>query len=404
MNPHRYAWGAAYDFSFAAVIAGATLVGTMFSRDPKRVPWTGLTVVWVLWIVWMCVTTLFALVPDVAIPEWDRAMKIQLMAFVTLIVVNTRERLHALVWAIAAALGFFGIKGGLFTIATGGENMVWGPPDSFISGNNSLALALVMAFPLMRYLQLNTEQRWIRLGLSAVMALTVLSVLASYSRGAFLAILAMGGFLLLKSRKKGAILVVLLIALPATLAIFPEKWFERIETIAEYDQDASALGRINAWWFAYNVASERPVVGGGYGAFNPDLFTRYAPVPDDYHDAHSIYFEVLGEHGFTGLALFLLLGWLSFRSASGTMSRARDRPDLRWAYDLAAMVQVAIIGYAVGGAFLGLAYFDLYYHLVAIALLTRMLVERAPISSAAAPSPPWKARTQVLSSRTGDAR
>jgi probable O-glycosylation ligase (exosortase A-associated) len=208
------------------------------------------------------------------------------------------------------------------------------------------------------------------------MMLSVLSIFASYSRGAVLAVAAMGLFMLLKSRKKKLIILVALVALPVMLSFMPEKWFERLDTVKTYEQDASALGRINAWWFAFNVAVERPLIGGGYDVFDPELFKRYAPEPENFHDAHSIYFQVLGEHGFVGLILFVLLGWLAFRSATWTIRHTKELAELTWARDLASMVQVSIIGYAVGGAFLGLAYFDLYYHLVAIVLLTQAYVSR----------------------------
>jgi probable O-glycosylation ligase (exosortase A-associated) len=376
MNPHRYTWGLAYDFPFAAVIAGTTLTGLMFSRESRRIPWNGLTYTWVVFILWMCFTTLFALVPVDAVNEWDRSMKIQLMTFVTLMLVNSRERLNALVWTIVISLGFFGIKGGIFTFISHGEDMVFGPPDSFIAGNNSLALALVMIFPLMRYLQLNTESRLLRFGLAGTMALSTLAVLASYSRGAFVAIAAMGVFLFLKSRKKAMVFLAALILIPTVFAFMPEKWYERIETIEAYNQDASFLGRVNAWWFAYNLAKDRPIVGGGFATFDKELFKRYAPEPDNFHDSHSIYFEVLGEHGFVGLALFLALWVLAFRRAGRATQLARDRPEFFWARDLGAMVQVSMIGFAVGGAFLGLAYFDLYYHLIALGLLASTLVEK----------------------------
>ena len=49
---------------------------------------------------------------------------------------------------------------------------------------------------------------------------------------------------------------------------------------------------------------------------------------------------------------------------------------MHWARNLAAMLQVSIVGYAVGGAFLGLAYFDLYYHLVAMMVIAQVVANR----------------------------
>lgn len=377
MNPHRLTYGFAYDFQFAAVIGAVTLAALLFWKEPKRIPWTPLTVVWLLFVVWISFTTLFALVPGDANAEWIRTIKIQFMTLVTIVVMTTRERLNALVWIIVLSLGFYGIKGGIFTFLTGGEQMVFGPEGSFIAGNNSLAVALIMTVPLMRYLQLSSNSRLVRYGLTGAMLLSAVAILASYSRGALVGAIAMALFLFLKSRKKGMIMLIAIIAIPVILSFMPEKWYGRVQTIETYQEDASLQGRQNAWGFAYNIAKERPVIGGGFAVFDPDLFRRYAPNPENFHDSHSIYFEVLGEQGFVGLGLFLVLGFLTLRSAAWIIRQVKQREDLRWAGDLAAMVQASIIGYAVGGAFLGLAYFDLYYHLVAMIVLTRLVVERA---------------------------
>jgi putative inorganic carbon (HCO3(-)) transporter len=377
MNPHRLTYGYAYDFQFAAVIGAVTLASLLFWKEPKRIPLTPLTVVWLMFVLWISLTTLFALIPNDANVEWMRTIKIQLMTFVTIMVMTTRERLNALVWIIVFSLGFFGIKGGIFALLTGGELMVFGPEGSFIAGNNSLAVALIMTVPLMRYLQLSSNSRLVRYGLTGAMLLSALAILASYSRGAFVAVIAMALFLFFKSRKKGMIALIAIVTIPVILSFMPEKWYERTQTIETYQEDKSLQGRQNAWGFAYNIAKERPLIGGGFAVFDPNLFLRYAPDPEDFHDSHSIYFEVLGEQGFVGLGLFLALGFLTLRSATWIIQQVKQREDLRWAGDLAAMVQVGLVGYAVGGAFLGLAYFDLYYHLIAMIVLTRLIVERS---------------------------
>lgn len=375
MNPHRLTWGFAYDFPFAQVVALATLAALFFSAEPKRWHWKGTTVIWLALIVWMNVTTLFALMPEYAYEEWNRTMKIQLIALLTVLVMGSRERINALVWTIALSLAFFGVKGGLFSVLTGGNYLVFGPPGSFIEDNNALALALIMVLPLLRYLQLTVSRRILRWGLVVAMILTAVAVLTSYSRGAFLAGTVMALFLVLKSRHRVPLLAALMLVLPVMLAMMPDAWLDRMHSIENYQEDGSAMGRINAWWFAFNLALDRPVVGGGFNVFDPTLFFRYAPNPLDFHDAHSIYFEMLAEHGFVGLALFLTLGLLALRMGSWVIRNAKKYPELAWARDLAAMLQVSLVGYAVGGAFLGLAYFDLYYHLIALMVLLRGVVE-----------------------------
>ncbi|MCX7893478.1 MAG: putative O-glycosylation ligase, exosortase A system-associated, partial [Burkholderiales bacterium] len=376
MNPHKLAWGFAYSMPFALMVALATLVGLLFSREPKKFPVTRETVVLLLFFGWMFVTTNTAFFPELAWPQFEKVAKILLMTFVTLILINTREKLDAMIWVIVLSIGFFGVKGGLFTIATGGSHRVYGPATSFIAGNNEVALALVMIIPLMRYLQLQAKRALVRHGLSAAMFLSAIAAIGSQSRGALLAIVAMGGFLWLKSRGKVLTGVLILAATAVIASLMPESWYERMRTIETYQQDASALGRINAWWVAFNVASARPLVGGGFEMFQAPTFQNYAPEPSRVHDVHSIYFEVLGEHGFVGLTLFLLLYAFAWFTARRIARAARKEPSLKPYGDLALMLQVSLVGYAVGGAFLGLGYFDLPYHLVSALVIAAILLER----------------------------
>lgn len=374
MNPHRLTWGFAYDFPFAQIVGLVTIVAMLFDREKKHFPLTGLTGIWIALILWMNVTTLFALEPDYAWHAWDRTMKIQLFSIVSLILMKEPKRLHYLVCTIVICVGFFGVKGGIFSVLTGGQYLVWGPPGSFIEGNNAMGLAMVMVIPLMWYLARHTQKKYLRLAIYASIGITSLAILTTHSRGALLAIAGMLLFVWFKSRKKAWLGIVLIVAVPVYWLAMPQEWRDRMETISEYEQDGSAMGRINAWYFAYEIAKDRPLVGGGFDTFTPRLFQKYAPQPEDFHDAHSIYFEVLGEHGFVGLALFLGLGLAAMRTAGRTASAARLSPDTLWISDLAAMLQASIIGYAIGGGFLGLAYFDLYYHLVVIIILLRSIL------------------------------
>lgn len=376
MNPHRLAWGEAYNYPVAAAVGGVTLVGLLFYKQRKSIPWNPVTITLVLFIAWMSLTTLVALVPMDAELKWMRTMKILLMTLVTLMLMQTRTRITWLIAIIAASLSFYGIKGGIFSILLGGNYKVYGPPETFIADNNTLALALVMIIPFLRYLQMATDRMWLKLVLGVVMLLDIFSVIASYSRGAFLAISAMLLLMFLKSQRKFATLLFFLLMTPVVLSVIPDEWYARMDTLGAYQQDRSAQGRLNAWSFAFNLAKDRPLVGGGFETFSADLFKRYAPDPDFYQGPHSIYFEVLGEQGFVGLLLFVLLGVLAYRSGVWTARNTRGDPSMKWASDLSNMMCVSLVGYAVGGAFLGLAYFDLYYHIVAILVLTRYMVEK----------------------------
>ena len=378
MNPHRLAWGFAFAMPFAVIVGLVTLLGFMASKEPKKFPVTPVTVTLILLVIWMNISAVFALPANGSYvwQQWDKVMKIHFFLAITMMIMYTAERIRWLTWVATLSIAFYGVKGGVFTLTTGGGSMVLGPDGSFISGNTEISLAITMVMPLLRYLQLQTTSRWIRWGLWGCIALCAAAVLGSHSRGGMLALAAMGGFLWIKSRKKVVLGMGIALVAASMLSFMPDSWFARMDTINTYEQDASAMGRINAWHFAFNLAKDRPLTGGGFGVATDESFARWAPNPLDVHDMHSIWFQVLGEQGFVGLGLFLILWWLTWRLAAGIIKSCKARKELRWAGDLAAMIQVSYIGYWVGGSFLGLAYWDLPYVLMAILVLTRAVVDQ----------------------------
>jgi putative inorganic carbon (HCO3(-)) transporter len=378
MNPHRLTYGAAYSFPFAALVAAITFASLLFSKQPKRFPMNAVTGTLMIFMTWMTVTSLTSLEPVLAWPEWGRVMKTLVMALLTMTILNTKKDIQSFAWIIALSLGFYGLKGGVFTILSGGTSHVLGPEGSYIEDNNAIALALIMTVPIIWYLRLYAPKKWMRTAFTGLTLFTAIAAVGSYSRGALLAGGAIFFSLWLRSKYKLRSGIVLLMIVPLVYLVMPAQWFGRMETIDNYQEDSSALGRINAWHFATNVASSN-FLGGGYKVFTPQLFMVYAPEPQNFHAAHSIYFQVLGEHGFIGLGLFLLLMFFAWRTGTRVVKFCKGNDELKWAHDLAAMCQVSIIGYAIGGAFLTLAYYDLYYCIIILLVaLEKLLLMKRP--------------------------
>ncbi len=400
MNPHKLAFGFAYNAPFAAAAAGAALISIVFSRNQLKWTLSPPVVALIIFVAWMCLTTATAFHPALSWVQLNKVLKIQLMTMVAIAALRERKHIEIFVWVNVLSLGFYGFKGGIFTIATGGNSRVWGPPGGFIEGNNEIALALVMAIPLMNYLRMVMANPWVRAGLLATMFLSAVAALGTQSRGALLALSAMGFVLWVRSDKKFVTGVTVALAAVALLAFMPESWEQRMNTIVNYQQDGSALGRLNAWTMTYRLANDR-FFGGGYEIYTPQLFAMYAPVPDDLHVAHSIYFSVLGEHGYVGLVLFLLIWLLAFRSVTKIRKEAKLHEKAQWAYHLAGMCQVSLVGYAVGGAFLSLAYFDLPYNILVVLIITqRWLQEKRwvtePVGAFGAAAPKSRLRAAAI--------
>ncbi len=374
MNPHRLTWGFAYDFAFAQIVVIATFVSLFLSKDPKRFPINPFTILTILFVIWMGITTVFALLPEDAQSHFIKILKVQFGILVTLLLIDTREKIIQLVWVIALSIGFFGIKGGIFTISTGGGSRVWGPPGSFIEDNNELGLALLMILPLFYFLYKQLDRKWMRWGMLAAMVLISVSIIGSQSRGCMLAGLAVAFFFWLKSSNKFPMTIAIAVLLSGLLAFAPQTWYDRMDTISKYEEDNSAMGRINAWGYAFNVANSR-LTGAGYNSYSYETFYIYAPDPGDVHAAHSIYFGVLADHGWIGLILFLSLLYISWKNAVWIIRHCRGFEQHDWLVDLAKMLQISLIAYASGGAFYSLAYFDLPWHVMALLMILRTQAE-----------------------------
>lgn len=387
MNPHRMGWGFAYEFPFA-MIAAITLVISMAINPSKvRMPKGGAIVLLMCFVLWMGMTTRGAMLFDDSFTRYVAVLKVLMMTFVVASVVRTREEIVGLVLVCAGSLAYFGVKGGIFTIMTGGAYHVWGPPGAVVEGNNELAVALIITVPLLYYLAAQVSlikqfpfmkhfsEKWIHRGLYVAIALCMISALGSQSRGALLSIAAMSGVFWWRSKSKIAIGIMILVVGVFALMFMPETWTARMNTIGTYQEDASAMGRINAWTTAINIANDR-FLGAGFEMASPIVYQRYAPDPAVVLVAHSIYFSVLGEHGYIGLLLYLGFWLATYSMAGRIMRRTAGRVELHWVYLLGSMTKVSMVGFAVGGAFLNLAYWDMPYYIMVILVCTeRWLVE-----------------------------
>lgn len=386
MNPHRLAWGFAYYTPFAAVAGGATLLSLILTRDKLQMPRDPPVAVLFALVLWMCITTALAIDPASSWDELWRILKIQLMVFVAFAALHSRKHIELFIWVNVLSIGFYGFKGGIFSILTGGSGRVWGPPGGFIEGNNELAVALVMIIPLMHYLRAVSTRRLVRFGLLALTVLTAVSVLGTQSRGALLAIMAMTLVLWVRLKKK-VLAGITIAALGIGLVTFmPASWEERMGTIQTYEEDGSAMSRLVAWRMTINLANDRPW-GGGFAIYTRSVYDRYMPESTLPQAAHSIYFSMLGEHGYVGLLLFVLLFVLSFRLAGRMRQTALlHGRETAWVHLLASMCQVSIVGYAVGGAFLSLAYYDFAYNVVVMLVVAnRWMAERGWVNESHGP-------------------
>jgi putative inorganic carbon (HCO3(-)) transporter len=373
-NPHQEAFGIVTSLPLNFIIASVTILAILIGKERQLLPIKPLTILLLVFLAWITFNSFFAFDPGWSWPYWSRTWKIFAFGLVVAATANSRVRLYSLVWISVISLFYYGVKGGLFTIATGGSYHVYGPPGTIIGDNNQLAVALLMTLPLANYLRNQVQSKYVATALLVSSILTVIAVIGTYSRGALIGLGVLGVLMLLRTRNRFLYLAVVAILGVFAFSFMPSGYFNRMHSIGNAEDDSSFTGRLMAWRVAYMYASDHFPFGAGF--YGPQLGTLFhAYFPNEYlHAAHSIYFQVLGEHGFIGLSIYLILIAVSFATCTQSIRRSRNIPSLQWARDLAVALQASLLVFCVSGAALSMAYYDLFIIEVAMLIPLRELI------------------------------
>ncbi len=393
-NPHRYAWGIArYGFfQPALIIAVPTLIGAIFAPKNSRLLMRETVLLASLWA-WFTFTTIYiSTVFEFAGHVQDANLhllevsKILLMTFITILLVTSKQKLRILVLVILASFGLKALFAAVFYLKTGGEFQIWGPEGSFIYDNNDFALAMNMAIPMFFYMAREQSSFWVKIGLRTLMVCAVVCVIGTYSRGGLVALTAITLGLVAKSRHKAIIFILVSIAVVAVLMFTTAKWHDRMSEFLQGNLDQSANSRLVAWGGGWNLALEYPITGGGFDVYtDKGIFPTFVPprlrnklygLSGGLHSSHSVYFELLGEQGFVGLGLFVLLIVSCFQSLRKLRKQSRMYSELSWVEPYTHMFELTILAYLVNGITLGRAYFDFLYQVVALVVVVKVLAEQ----------------------------
>jgi putative inorganic carbon (hco3(-)) transporter len=380
-----------------ALVMGAAAIGAYLLLDRRSPPRVGAVTVLTLGLaLWVTLTGIWAEVPVAAWEKWDWAVKSILFSAFIPFVIRSRNQIEAFlqvcVFALAANLIPYGAK----TILTGGG---YGYDFGLLRGNSllgeggTLATAALLTIPPILFLRNHSKivplNRLTRFGYLALVIFALATVIGTHERTGLVGILVLGAFVWVQSKRK--ILVGALCAAGATVIIMSASasWFERMGTIQNYQQDTSAQTRLLVWEWTFNYALDHPL-GGGFDAYR--INTIVHPATPETGEArvemarafHSSYFEVLGEHGWVGLALFLALIAATLRELRRVIRQCADEPNLVWCSDCASALKTSLFVLIACGAFIGIAFQPFYFYLFALSVSLREYVRRSSIES----SPP----------------
>jgi probable O-glycosylation ligase (exosortase A-associated) len=392
LNPQAYTWTAWDAFPWAVAAAVPTLLGMLvFDRKFDRLMVREVWLLGILWA-WFTVTTIVSMqTPEFAHHafdtwvKWKFVSKIMLMTICTIPIINSFARLRYLALTIAGCFGLYVLKSLPFIIYTGGTQRLYGPERSMIADNTDFGLALNMTLPFYFFLAQAETKPWVKRLFAFLFVVTIPAILFTYSRGALVGLAVVLAVMFLRARRRILIVPVILVGIVIALYFAPAAWQDRMNPNKENAVDASAQSRLYAWAYARALAADFPVTGGGFETFTEELYQRYWPGEIfAIYGPHSVYFQVLAEHGFIGLALYLALVLSCFASAWRIGRTARSRGDQEVAL-YAQMFQMSLVGFLISGIFLGLAYFDYFFTIVAcIIVVGRAAKDRWAVKDRAA--------------------
>ncbi|MFV0276755.1 MAG: putative O-glycosylation ligase, exosortase A system-associated [Parahaliea sp.] len=393
--PSEWAFGFSQTFRLNFAIVLITAAAFFLSprerkreREQRESPFYGLSFLVLLFGFWTLVSTATNLssTPGWVWSYWSQFAKVLLLFFFITWVLRSYIHIHTLIWAIVLAISSYAAMEAVKFILSGGGHRITGRAG-IISDRNDLAVAINMCIPLVIYLIGTTRHKLLKLGLYGLLFLNVISIVGTYSRGGFIGLSILAVAFWLKSRYKLVLALVAVMMIPVAVQFAPEDWKARQQTVSTASQeDGSFIGRLWAWKVSTMIAMDHPLTGGGFGAvMEPNVWSYYAPFTPTFGPidtppipswvvpkaAHNIFFQVLGDHGMVGLALFLsilaLTFWTNLRNTAAARKAGSD-----WCVKLCNAITLALVGYGITGANVSLAYFDLLYAIVGVVVVVRM--------------------------------
>ena len=331
-----------------------------------------------LLMVYCYITTLTADFPVEALTKWEWVWKALAFAIFLPLTLRTKLRIEALLLVMILSLSSIVIVGGIKTLASGGGG--YGELNLMVSNNTGLfegsiisAVSICVVPIILWFSKYGTIFRpdWrVKLFCYALVFACLLMPIGTSARTGLLCV-ALLAVLMLRDVKRrmlylGGLAVFGLVAMP----LLPSSFTQRMDTIRTYKGDASASTRIAVWQWTLDYVKDHPF-GGGFEAYRQNHI-RYDVISmsgtkdnatvnralevDKARAYHSAYFEMLGEQGYLGLALWLLIHLTGLFRMEVIRQRYRKAPpDQAWITPLASALQHSHLIYLLGAAFVGIA-------------------------------------------------
>ena len=397
--PQKIGWGFIQSLPVSLIAFAAAFAGWLFldnkhgSRFTLRQALIGALLV-------ICgISTLSAAYPVAAWTKWDWVWKALVFAMFLPLTLRTKLRIEAAALIMVLSIATIVINGGLKTALGGGGYGVLAllvREDAGLYEGSILSTAAIATIPLALWLARHGtifKPDWRVYGFVAGLVFACLLIPVGTAARTGLVCAAVLAVLLLRSvRYKFVYAGIAAVAMVAAVPFLPQRYLDRMSTITEYQGDESASTRVQVWMWTLDYVKDHPF-GGGFDAYLGNSFTyqtrkvvgegnvqtiEYNEVTDKGRAYHSAYFEMLGEQGWLGLFLWLLLHGLGVWQMERIRWRFARREDGRksWQWGLATSLQQSQIVYLVGALFVGIAYQPFIFMLVGLQCALWSYVQR----------------------------
>jgi probable O-glycosylation ligase (exosortase A-associated) len=313
----------------------------------------------------------FALDPTRAYGAFVEYLKVVLMFIIMVNVVRTNTRLMmlvALILLISCGLSIGALHDYIIgNFALNGQR-IEGLVGGLFSNPNDLALHLVTFAPISFVSALSTRSLIKKLLFLSATVIVITGIMATFSRGGFIGLLAVTLFLAWKLASRHRILVFAggLLLVTTFLFVAPRDYRSRLATTS----DDSATARIDDLKRSAFIALRHPVFGVGM-----DNYILYS---NSNHVTHNAYTQVAAELGFPALVIYLFLLAGAMKSLKKVEKGSESTGNRERFYYLSIGLQASLIGFMASSFFASVAYFWYLYYLVGYAVcITRLFHARA---------------------------
>ena len=405
--PQHVAYSIMRSFPIAMIMGAATVAMYLIvdRRSPPR-PTLG-WVLLLLFAAWVTLTTTWAVAPDEAWGKWNWAVKTVLFAAFLPFLFRSRVQLEALILTFLFSLSGHLIATGLKAVVTGGGygKKIGLIPDMLGIGETSfLSMVSAVAIPLILFLKRHSliipRFRHTALGYNAIAAVAVLTALGTFARTGLIALGVLACLLWIQSKRKVLVGLGLLMTGGIAALVMSQAWFDRMSTITNPNGESSAGQRLDIWKWTWSYVADHPL-GGGFNAYVISSFVRHEADGTEYtvtgRAFHSLYFEILGEHGYVGFGLFALMILTMFGTMFRVRRKTRGIAELEWLHDLMKALMMATLIYLCGAAFIGVGFQPPIYYFMAIVISAGQYYVRATKRPSSRSSrPPARTRASPL--------